>query len=276
MKIVTSEVMRKIDQETIERGFVSGSVLMERAGLAAVEEIFKFVERIHERFRKQFVVLCGKGNNGGDGYVIAKAMFDIGLKVKVLAVVPERDLQGDALYHAKLLPSGLSVEKLDGDVVFKHGQILIDCLLGTGLSNNLTEPYLSIVSKVNASGLPVISIDIASGLNGTTGEICGDAVLADLTVGIGLPKTGYFTVEGASCTGVLKCVDIGFPREVIDGYAAEGLLISYEEVSGLFLRRPHNSHKYRCGNVAIIGGSKNYMGAVKLASAQQQDLVPVW
>ncbi|MCH2206154.1 MAG: NAD(P)H-hydrate dehydratase [Lentisphaerales bacterium] len=267
MKIVTAEVMRGIDKETIEKGYVSGVVLMERAGVGAAKEILNFAAGLHEKFRKQFVILCGKGNNGGDGYVIAKVLFEKGYDVKVLATTSLSDLVGDALYHAKLLPTEVMLEEFTEETSFESGQILVDCLLGTGLSKSLREPYLKLVSKINKSGLPVVSVDIASGLNGTTGNICGDAVVADLTVAIGLPKIGYFSSGGAACTGVLKCIDIGFPKIIVDHFVAEGQIISSEDISGLFVRRSHSVHKYRCGNVAVIGGSKKYMGAVKLASA---------
>lgn len=264
MKIVSSDVMREIDRKTIEGGFVEGVLLMERAGRGAVKEIIDFCGLLHEDHVQRFVILCGKGNNGGDGYVIARTLAEQGLEVILSSVCTSSELHGDALFHAEQLPE--NVLRCDWQREFQRGDVLIDCLLGTGLQSSLREPYLSWIKRINESGCPVIAIDIASGLDGNTGEVHGAAIIADMTLTIGLPKVGFFENRGPEHTGRLKCIDIGFPTEVI--YEAEGLgrLVTLSDISGLFPRRSHNAHKYQCGNVAVIGGSEKYAGAPMLAA----------
>ena len=267
MKIVTSEVMREIDRMTIDCGFVKGEVLMERAGVEAAKVVVNYLSGFHQNFKETLVILCGKGNNGGDGYVIAKELHEQGYSVEVWPLCSKGELKGDAFYHAKQLPEDIPVSIPKNPFSFKKGQVLIDCLLGTGLKSILEEPFLSIIKVINQSDLPVIAIDIPSGLNGSSGESCGEAVVADLTIGIGLPKAGYFTGQGPGCTGQLVCVDIGFPEDVVAKFEGSGEMIDSLTVSELFCRRPHDTHKYRCGNVVVIGGSHKYMGAVALTTS---------
>lgn len=267
MKIVTSEVMREIDTKTIDGGFVEGKVLMKRAGDEASKEIVRYLSRIHENFKEKLVVLCGKGNNGGDGYVIAKDLHDRGFQVEVHSVCPIDELKGDALFHAENLPKAVPVLSLLKSSIFNSGYVLIDCLLGTGLKEALREPFHTIVDNINSSRLPVISVDIASGLNGTSGEVKSAAVVADLTIAIGLPKTGYFSESGPEHTGQLVCVDIGFPEEIISMFDGHGEMIDNKILEDLIVRRGHGFHKYRCGNVVVIGGSRRYMGAVALSAS---------
>jgi len=267
MKIISSDTMREIDRKTITGGFVSGRLLMRRAGEGAAEEIIKFAAGLHRNFNRRFVIMCGKGNNGGDGFVIARALFERGFEVALFSVCPTDNFIGDSHFHASLLPKQLSVDLLTSDFRFQEGEIIIDCLLGTGLKSELREPYLSLVHKINNSNLPVVSVDIASGLNGNCGAVLGAAVKADLTITIGLPKTGLFEQEGPRYTGRLRCIDIGFPQHVIDEFEWQYRLVLESEIKKNFKRREHDSHKYECGNVLVVGGSRNYNGAPMLAAA---------
>jgi ADP-dependent NAD(P)H-hydrate dehydratase / NAD(P)H-hydrate epimerase len=266
MKIVTSEVMRRIDELTISDGYVTGQTLMNRAGEESAQVIVSFLHDFHENFKKNITVICGKGNNGGDGYVIARKLFELGFSVKIFSLCAQEELSGDALYFAQKIPSEIAVCRFLDDVTFELGDVIIDCLLGTGLKADLRPVYISIIEKVNASPCLVVSIDTASGLNGTSGEIHGLAVLADLTIAIGLPKCGYFLSKGPAHTGRLRCVDIGFPRQVVDGFLSKFEMIDEKYIIRQFPRRAHGSHKYTCGNVLVLGGSKNYKGAVTLSA----------
>ena len=265
MRIISSDTMRSIDNKTISEGHVEGRILMERAGLGASEEIFRYASSLDKKFRKCFVVVCGKGNNGGDGYVIARDLATRGNSVKVLSVCEIKDLKGDALYHAKLMPKEVPFKLILGSPVFEKGDFIIDCLLGTGLNSDVKEPYSSIIDSINTSGCPVAALDIASGLNGNTGEVQGLAVKADITLTIGLPKMGLFLGKGPEYTGRLKCVDIGFPDEIISQFEYEGELLCEHELRRFFKKRNPSSHKYKCGNVLVVGGSVNYGGAPFLA-----------
>jgi NAD(P)H-hydrate epimerase len=266
MKIVSSAVMREIDRLTIEGGLVPGFILMERAGQGAAVVILNFALSLHEKFRRRYVILCGKGNNGGDGYVIARELSKSGYAVQLLSVCAVDELPADARAHAKLLPG--EVEFLPDAESWqpRKGDLLIDCLLGTGLKSALREPYISLVKKINESGCAVAAVDIASGLQGDTGEILGVAVRADFTATIGLPKKGLFCKDGPAYTGRLRCIDIGFPEEIIARFPGAGQLITEVDAAAVLARRNSAVHKYQCGYVLVVGGSRNYSGAPLLAA----------
>ena len=265
MRIVTSDTMRSIDHKTISEGHVEGRILMERAGVGAACEILNYAELLNKNFSSRFVIVCGKGNNGGDGYVVAQSLIEKGREVKILSVCPVNDLKGDALYHANRIDEQVSFELIDKDISFEQGDFIIDCLLGTGLSSDVKEPYRSVINSINESGCPVAALDIASGLNGNDGFIQGVAVKADITLTIGFPKTGLLKNDGPEYTGRLKCIDIGFPEEIAKEFPAEGEMVCEHELRKVFTRRAASSHKYEFGNVLVVGGSKNYGGAPFLA-----------
>ena len=265
MRIITSDTMRSIDHKTISEGHVEGKILMERAGLGASAEIQRFASLLNEKFVQRFVIVCGKGNNGGDGYVIARDLMSKGKAVKILSVCSVKELKGDAYFHAKIIDGKVDFEIIDKEISLEPGDFIIDCLLGTGLSSDVKEPYSSIIKSINESACPVAALDIASGLNGNDGKVQGIAVKADITLTIGLPKTGLFLNEGPEFTGRLKCIDIGFPEEIINEFPSEGEVICEHELRPFFNRRNHSAHKYKCGNVLIVGGSVNYGGAPFLA-----------
>ncbi|MCM8541370.1 MAG: NAD(P)H-hydrate dehydratase [Lentisphaeraceae bacterium] len=266
MRIISSDTMRSIDNKTISEGHVEGRILMERAGLGASVEIVKFASLLNEKFRQRYVIVCGKGNNGGDGYVIAKDLNERGFKVQILSVCEISELKGDALYHAKKISKDIDFRVIKDGFQFGDGDFIVDCLLGTGLNSDVKEPYKSIIEAINGSGCPIASLDISSGLNGNDGKVFGVAVKADITLTIGLPKTGLFLNEGPSHTGRLKCIEIGFPEEIIAEFEFEGELLCEHELRRFFKRRGHASHKYKCGNVLVVGGSRNYGGAPFLAA----------
>ena len=267
MRIITSDTMRSIDHKTISEGHVEGRILMERAGVGAAKEILRYSSLLNQNFSQRFVIVCGKGNNGGDGYVIAKYLSDQGKEVAIFSVCKVEDLKGDALHHAKLIPDELDFELVDGEVSFQTGDFIVDCLLGTGLSSDVKDPYYSIIKSINESPCPVASLDIASGLNGNDGKVQGIAVKADITLTVGFPKTGLLKNEGPEYTGRLKCIDIGFPEEIAAEFPMEGEMICEHELRKVFQRRHASSHKYQFGNVLVVGGSKNYGGAPFLASS---------
>ena len=266
MRIITSDTMRSIDHKTISEGHVEGRILMERAGVGAASEILKYSKLLNKKFRSRYVIVCGKGNNGGDGYVIAKCLFEAGKSVKVLSVCPVDELKGDALYHANKLPAAVEFELYKNRSDFDKGDFIVDCLLGTGLASDVKEPYSHIIKSINESNCPVASLDIASGLNGNNGKVQGIAVQADITLTIGFPKTGLLQNDGPKYTGRLKCIDIGFPEKVAQEFPSEGEMVCEHELRPVFKRRAASSHKYKFGNVLVIGGSKNYGGAPFLAA----------
>lgn len=268
MKVVCTEVMRSLDAATIAAG-IPGDVLMERAGrgsFAALEEYLKLLPECH---RKRILVLAGKGNNGGDGFVVARLAAEAGYQVCIDSVCGIDGLTGDCLTHAQRMPSTVEWEDCDGSLPSHHlqaGTVVVDALLGTGIKGHLRQPYSDWIARVNESQLSVVALDIPSGLNGDTGQCAGDAIIADLTVTMGLPKSGLFRGEGLLRSGRLRCVDIGLLPGLVEEAAADFETVTAEDVRPLLGRRPAAGHKGTFGRVLTIGGASEYTGAPILAA----------
>ncbi len=266
MRIVTAEEMRDIDRQTIARYGISGVVLMERAGLAVgtkIKEIYG---------RKKIIVISGGGNNGGDGLVVARNLHNEGWDVKVfLTSIPE-DLKGDALsQYEAAIRFGLSIRPAEelftqNPSVLAHHALIVDAIFGTGLSKPVAGKLSKVIRLINDSGLPVISVDIPSGVSSDSGQIMGDAVRADHTITFGLPKRGHFLYPGAGLSGRLFVEDIGFPHELLDpgGFGTE--LIAKEEVSAMIPVRRDYSNKGDYGRILIVAGSRGKTGAALMAA----------
>lgn len=260
--------MRRLDVRTIAAG-ITGAELMKGAGEGAAEIISAWVEKFHPSHVQRFVLLAGKGNNGGDAYVAAAHLKRIRKEeILIYSVCDLSELKGDAAFYASAAAAGIRVET-KGTLSasdFRKGDIIIDGLLGTGNSGELREPFFSWIKAVNASGLPVAALDIPSGLDGSTGEIVSDAVKADLTVTMGLPKCGLVTGRGPEYSGSLRVVDIGIPEEFINETPSPFSVIFEEDARVLLERLPAQSHKNSKGRVLVIGGSSNYPGAPLLSA----------
>ena len=263
MKILTPAEMRKADSETIRSGLFSGIGLMRSAGTAAANKILDLTNGLNHCFH----ILTGSGNNGGDGFIIAARLLkQLGRERVVLhCAAPEEKLSGDALLAFRELPpeitikDNLTAEDLNGD-----RDLVIDCLLGTGIRGEARDPVKNWISLVNRSGCPVISIDIPSGLNGETGS--GDAIIADATLTLAAPKTGLLTGNGPSACGTLYTVPIGIPEEILDTVAPEGIpAVDTSTVRTLLRPLDPATYKQKRGHVLILGGSASYPSAPFLA-----------
>ena len=270
MKIVTAEQMQKIDSDAINLHGIAGFSLMEMAGNACADAInYKF----GKLGAKSALILAGKGNNGGDGYVIARKLQSAGWSVAVIVVANRSDISGDAAVNLDRLPAEVIVAFCnDVDTLRGHLSelcaytVLIDALLGTGLKNEVTGVYLKAIQAVNSSGLPVVAVDIPSGIDGSTGHILGDAVKADLTITFAAAKLGHVLYPGAALVGALQVVDIGIPDEVI--LQADGLEFIDAEAANILLRpRSPIAHKGSFGHALILAGSTGHTGAAVLAGA---------
>jgi NAD(P)H-hydrate epimerase len=266
MKVVTAEEMRRIDEKTIEEYGVPGVVLMERAGLAValrIKEIFG---------RKRVLVVSGSGNNGGDGFVVARDLYEEGWDVRVFLTSKPEDLKGDALLQYKIAKKyGVPIFPVrqllthHSSLVMKHS-IFIDALLGTGLSKNVTGLLSEVIHLINKINLPVISVDIPSGISSDNGQIMGEAVKADYTVTFGLPKRGHLLYPGAEYTGKLFIENIGFPAKLLASNNLNVSVLTKQEASHVLPERQMYSHKGDYGHVLIIAGSKGKTGAAYMAA----------
>jgi hydroxyethylthiazole kinase-like uncharacterized protein yjeF len=266
MKIVTAEDMRRIDRKTIEEFGISGLVLMERAGLSVVA-------KIKELFgRRKIIVISGSGNNGGDGLVVARNLHNEGWDVKVFLTSNPEDLNGDALSQYKAaLQFKVSIHPIDEFLthylsIFSRHSLIIDAVLGTGLSKPVKGKLSEVFSVIKRSGLPVISVDIPSGVSSDDGRIMGDAVRADYTITFGLAKRGHLLYPGAEMTGRLFVEDIGFPQELLGSERFNTELLEKKDILSLIPVRRSYSHKGDYGHVLIVAGSRGKTGAALMAA----------
>lgn len=268
MKVVTAAEMRQIDQDTIEGIGIPGIVLMETAGSAIVRAIQQ-----HYPTRQRIGIFVGKGNNGGDGIVIARQLAHAGRDVHLFLVSPPDSFTGEAAINLQIAKNlGLQIETILTEAEFKsntniaHCEFLVDAILGTGLSGTVRDPIATIIKTVNNLSIPILSVDLPSGLDADTGHPLGTCVPADRTITIGLPKRGLLVHPGAELAGKLEVVDIGFPEQVVD---AQGIKINWttaQEVSEWLPPRPSSSHKGSYGRVLVVAGSTGMTGAAALAS----------
>lgn len=262
IKVVTAEEMREIDSRTIGGYGIPGHVLMERAGLcvaAKVKELFG---------RRKVLVLAGGGNNGGDGLVAGRQLFSEGWHVRVFLLVKEGKLSPDCLLQYRAaIKCGIPVEfRSRVEPKDLHGALVVDAIFGTGLSKPVAGPVSDIIRLINRTDLPVISVDIPSGISSDDGRIMGDAVRADATVTFGLPKRGHYLHPGAEYTGRLFVEDIGFPRELIRSDRIRTEAVERQDAALLLPERPAFSHKGMYGHVLILAGSRGKTGAAIMAA----------
>jgi NAD(P)H-hydrate epimerase len=266
MKVVTAKEMRGIDRETIEGYGIPGVVLMERAGLAVASKIKEVIGR------RRVIVVSGSGNNGGDGLVVARHLHNEGWDVKVFLTVRAEDLKGNALLQYKsAVKFGVDLrlikELLTGhSSLITHHSIIVDAILGTGLSKKVTGTLAEVIRLLNTSNMPIISVDIPSGISSDNGQVMGEAVNADYTVTFGLPKRGHLLHPGAMHTGRLFVENIGFPDRLLKSDRLHLELLEKNDVAILIPERQRYSHKGTYGHVLIVAGSKGKTGAALMAA----------
>ncbi len=259
MKAVSVQKMRELEAQAMASG-ISGFSLMESAGIRAAEIIAR--EAVRRRCRSVTVV-TGKGNNAGDGYAAAAHLP--GLDVRVVTPIPPDMLKGDAGRHAALLPDHIPVHVCPKPVDFPAGTLIVDALLGTGFSGEVREPLLSFVRAVNASGNPVVSLDLPSGLDGDSGD-AAEAVQSHATVTFGLPKAGLFRKRGPELAGVIHTACIGIPDKLIAGIPGEFDTVCRQDITPLLKPLRFDDYKNSRGRVIVTGGSEAYPGAPLLSA----------
>ncbi|MEW6585703.1 MAG: NAD(P)H-hydrate dehydratase [Nitrospirota bacterium] len=266
MKVVTASEMRDIDRKTIQEMGIPGLVLMERAGFAVVT-------KIKERFgRRRIVVLAGNGNNGGDGLVVARILHNEQWDVRVFLSGDPRVLMGEALsQHTIARNCGVSIEPVSvfmerpSDILGGHA-LIVDALLGTGLSKDVSGVLSEVIDRVNKLRVHVVSVDIPSGISSDDGQIMGNAVRADCTVTFGLPKRGHLLYPGADHTGRLYVEEIGFPHRMLTADSIAVDVVEKNDLLPLIPARKKYSHKGDYGHVLIVAGSKGKTGAALMAA----------
>lgn len=268
MKVVNAEEIRRIDKRAIEEYGIPGLILMENAGL---QVFLNILERYGPLDQKKVAVIAGKGNNGGDGFVVARHLYNRNIEVEVFLIGGSSDIKGDAKTNLDILkkigiPFYENVTSNDLSIPLRDADIIVDAIFGTGLSSEIKNPYLDAINSINSSRKPVVSIDVPSGVNSDTGEILGVAVKADLTVTFVLPKRGLLVFPGAEYTGVLKIADIGIPKRAIEEENIMVNLLTEEEIRALLPERRPDSYKTSFGHLLVIAGSVGKTGAAAMTS----------
>lgn len=252
-----AEGMRAIDRWAIEEQGVPSLELMEAAGGAVARAAAALSPQGPVR------VVCGKGNNGGDGLVAARRLAETGFEVEALLLSPGEELSGDAAANLERFPAAREVGASDLDRALDGSGALVDAIFGTGFEGAPRSPADAAIEAINRCGAPVVACDVASGVNAANGEVEGPAVEADVTVTFHAPKVGHVVAPGKSHTGELQVAAIGIP-DGAPGKPTAGVISP--AVLGLAPRRGPASTKFTSGQVVIVGGSRGLTGAVCMSA----------
>jgi ADP-dependent NAD(P)H-hydrate dehydratase / NAD(P)H-hydrate epimerase len=272
MRVLNTAQMREADRRTVDEIGIPSLVLMENAGRQAVAAI----EAVHsDILERQVAVLCGPGSNGGDGFVVARTLMQRGIDVSVFLIGRVADVRGDARINLEILGRlGLTVvEVADSQAWELHFSevsdctLIVDAIFGTGLSRPVSGFIESVVADVNASGIPVVAIDLPSGLSADSAEPIGPSIEAGLTVTLAAPKLPLVLPPGETHAGDIVIADIGIPGDVLEAVDGPRVdLMTRASMRELIAPRTPDSHKGDYGRVLIVAGSRGKTGAAHLAA----------
>lgn len=268
--IVTADQMRALDHRTITEAAVPSLLLMERAGAGVVTHM---EDRYGSLVGKSIAIICGKGNNGGDGFVVGRLLRRKKSRVQILLLASPAELSRDAktMYQRFQRVAGQSAVRrpTDPDEIrhrLSTSDIVVDAIVGTGLSAPITGLYLDAILAINAAARPTVALDLPSGLHADTGHALGSAVQADLTVTFGLPKVGLYIGAGIDCSGKVRLVDIGIPSAFVEALGSRLMLLTSAAAHSTLPTRRSSSHKGTYGHVGIIAGSVGKTGAAAMTA----------
>jgi NAD(P)H-hydrate epimerase len=260
--------MAAYDRYAIETWGIPSAVLMENAGRG----LYRLMRSRYLAGRKRVTVLCGRGNNGGDGFVIARYALRDGFRTRALLLGRREDLKGDAALNMRLFASlGGEIIEVGDDtgavpMMLAHSNVVVDAIFGTGLSKDVEGRDGRVIEAVNGCGKIIVAVDIPSGIDGLLGRPLGVAVMADHTYTFGYPKWGHFLQPGAFHRGKLTVIDISIPREAEERLGYEGEIIDGPLLRRFLRRRVPWAHKGSYGHVAVLAGSPGKTGAAHMSS----------
>ncbi len=273
MKLATSSQMKELDRRAIQERGIPSIDLMERAAAGVAEAALDLLPVRPGRARAS--VLCGAGNNGGDGIAAARLLFLQGVRVRVFLVGRYERLTPDALEETRRLSEcGVELEPFDRNsedqaewIAASH--VLVDALFGVGLSREIAQDSAAAaaVELMNRSRGRIVAADVASGVEADTGKVLGCAVKADRTITFTLPKVGQFVGDGALCSGQVEVRDIGIPADLVRRTACAAVTVEREYVQEALPPRKIDGHKGDFGKLLVVGGSVGYTGAPYLTAS---------
>ena len=260
-QLYSAEASRKLDQIAIKDYEIPGYALMTKAG----EAVFNLLQDKYP-LANRILVCCGAGNNAGDGYVVARLAKKAGFDVDVVSLIDPEELTGDAQKaYQKWKSLGHQLVAFDAELL-DRAYVVVDALLGTGLQREIKGQWLSLIRALNEHSVPVIAVDVPSGLSADTGTVFGAAVEADLTLSfIGLKK-GLFTHQAADYCGEIYFDSLGVPESVYQQVEVDAVLLNQNELKHYLKPRRHSSHKGTFGHVLVVGGDYGMAGAVRMAA----------
>jgi NAD(P)H-hydrate epimerase len=270
MRILNADQMREADRRTIQDIGIASLVLMENAGRQVVAAVESLYSDLAER---RIAIVCGKGNNGGDGFVAARTLQQRGFDVSVFVIGSVNDVKGDARTNLEILGRiGQPVVEVADETAWElHGaeitghDLIIDALFGTGVTTPLTGFYETVVADINEAGVPIVSIDIPSGMSANSPDLIGDCIEATVTVTLGAPKLPLVLPPAEMKSGEVVIADIGIPGDVFDQLEGPQIeLLTREQMRALIQPRAADAHKGDFGRVLVVGGSVGKAGAAVL------------
>jgi NAD(P)H-hydrate epimerase len=263
MKVVSGKSVREMDRIAIATG-TSGLRLMESAGIGLAKIINELLQTRYAGTVDRLCIVAGHGNNGGDGFVIARLLAGF-IPIEICIPCARSAYSGDARINADRIPTTASLRSVESipSAWLRPGTLVIDAMLGTGASGPAREPYATWTQQINASGCPVVAIDLPSGLNGDTGKVNDVAIRADCTITIGAPKTGLYQGAGPAHAGIVRFVDIGLP--IPESAGSPYTTPVAEEIQHRMHALAADRHKGTMGRVLVVGGCAAYRGAPILA-----------
>src|SRR5262245_16991140 len=272
MRILNAAQMREADRFTIEEIGIPSLVLMENAGrqvVAAMEAAYE------SRLEGRVGVLCGRGNNGGDGFVVARTLLQRGVDASVFVIGSVAEVRGDARTNLDILGRlGVTVVEIGDEQTWElhfseisQCTLIVDAIFGTGLKSPLGGMMETVVADINAAGIPIVAIDLPSGLSADTPHLIGDCIDASMTVTLAAPKLPLVLPPGETHAGDVVIADIGIPSDVLDGLDGPHIeLLTPDQLRPLIEPRAADSHKGDFGRVTIVAGSRGKTGAAHLAA----------
>ncbi len=264
--VLSRAQMRAFDACATGACAVPSLVLMENAGRGVADVIGR------ELGVRRVVVVCGVGNNGGDGFVVARHLLARGYAVDVHCAAPVVKLVGDArANHDAVAGLGVPIEEVGEDLgplraAFSRADVVVDALFGTGLDRPVVGVHAAVIEAINHSGKPIVSVDVPSGLDADTGAPLGATVRAAMTVTFALHKLGLLTPSGAALAGRVHLVDLGVPSSLVDRVGHSALLLESSDVARAFSPRKVSAHKGSAGHVAVFAGSRGKAGAALMSA----------
>jgi len=270
MKVLNSTQMKRIDKNAIEGLGIIGPILMENAGAEIAREIIKRFPRIE---KNSVCIVCGKGNNGGDGFVVARHLFNKGCCPYMVLLAEKKDLKGDAELNCGIIyKMGIPIAEITDKKKWEeirdkvmNSDILVDAIFGTGLTKPVKGRYIKVIEDMNSSGSFIVAVDIPSGISSDQFQIIGTCIKADLTVTMAAPKIPHVFPPAEDFMGELVIADITAPSFLFDDESLPMEFVEKEQLLSYFKKRRNSTHKGSYGHLFILSGSLGKTGAAAMA-----------